>query len=1261
MAKTYRSRALGAKSDGSFAELSAEMTHFLNHTSNLVKREVEIHLASHEAKEKENNTGTNQAMLAWRPFSTRRPKSVESKDLHFTMDRHAELQINEKGTDIRPPALNSTASDVLGDIVCTMISSDSDNMAAVCESLGGKLLPKRLRQFIWMDKILRSDKVYKGVSIEVIEKEAREKYGRMLEHKLAELKLRSATRSPLSGLIENAVVEKYANSACMQQFATDEQMILESSKTLNILYVYNGTYEPYLIHWLFPLQMAFKQIPTKAEHPYELFMYLHLLVKNLYPSWLEIFAMSERVMNILETEDTELFAHFQISFRKNVNFDSKDFLVELIGREREESLKQYADSKEKEPYPTFQEELLASPVIFLRKWMGEGFVNSLDLPAVLLIWDQLFMHNWNRSVMENFCLAVLLLLKDSFMAAKDYPAIRQIFLHNGYHLFTSDIQRAWIHLQQGGLLADIQGMNRLNERRFRHLYPSLSVERGPQSFRVILPISINDVLLKLVLPIQNADRPSNQTWSEDFDPLAVKLTVSVFYGPVKLRSKTTSLKPSLVETVKQKEAKNNELTLFTIQFNDLFSFESIDPSDYVNASESGAEPFILLKVVYSKGEKERAQRHQKMYYNRDTQVWTFQPGDMVLVSTAENPLTLGWIKVYAFEQEDSSTQEVWKPRELSELFSLQPGNYPDDNNESAPGISRSGLHPSTIVLTICDPTREKQGRETNLVKENRGRKEDTLTPLPHLWVQHNESTVLPSPTSLNQCFDLYIDALHFIPDNSTITKVSAQILKSGRNDMPAVMAFPDFSSPARNPEFKYCQVLNTEEQMLNAATTILFQVSTVDSDSGNLAIIGNCMLHVFNNDGKLNVGGFQLKLRSGMPSKQRDSLVPSDFQQYPFISCCSLLVRLLPHTEDLVPMPRYSSGFYFTDEAKPTRSEMGIMSTFQKDVSFPSLVKDMAGGLMEKEQSQENNLNEYYEKRIGGKMSSLLQPSLNYINIHHVSRYRQEVGIRLKIKQAFGLEAEGLYINAFARILKGAQSVHLPELQQHWGGEEKFLTRQHDFTSLQRSPKWTDPSVVLHPYLDNHSVLFVQIFGLEAAYIPNPSSDQRGRVVSQELGQELELKPLLGWSVFPLFDRHYVFSGVHSAPIFQGSPSAEFLQSVSTRPLKTAIEEGLKKKSLMLLKTYGSVTMEAWDGHYFDDKHYALPIINDLLTVDKVKKFVSTQTRKKGKEMSMLVLQSLDKKQQKLQRTSPEYQRHQHFYEESMADTFYNLIVSMEI
>ncbi|XP_062887162.1 uncharacterized protein LOC134336705 [Mobula hypostoma] len=100
------------------------------------------------------------------------------------------------------------------------------------------------------------------VSVDV-EKSLREKFGWVLQRRVAELKLRSATQSPISGLVENAVVEKFEKTPCMQPFATNERMLLEASKALNVLYVYDGTFQPYLIYWLFPLQVAFKHSSSK--------------------------------------------------------------------------------------------------------------------------------------------------------------------------------------------------------------------------------------------------------------------------------------------------------------------------------------------------------------------------------------------------------------------------------------------------------------------------------------------------------------------------------------------------------------------------------------------------------------------------------------------------------------------------------------------------------------------------------------------------------------------------------------------------------------------------------------------------------------------------------------------------------------------------------------------------------------------------------------------------------------------------------------
>ncbi|XP_025065844.1 uncharacterized protein LOC102382846 [Alligator sinensis] len=1105
--------------DNNFARLAPEMVHFLNDTYNIVATEMELLLAAHESRQKEEDSFDHQSSLEQssnqESVAKKSPNSVESKGIDLAVVRESILQLNEKekmhiGTDIHSCVLNCSESNILGKSVCAIISVDGETILTVCRRLSGNLLPKTLRQFIWTDKLLKSNtKIPNTERIINIEREARVKFGRTVEHRIAELKLKSATQSPISGLIENAVVEKYDKTPCMHYFASNEQMILETHKTLNVLYVFNGTYEPYLIHWLFPLQMAFKQTTPTAEHPYELAMYLYFLHQNLFPSWVEIFAMAEWVMSILEREDTEFFDHLQQSFRKNITMDPKDFLVELIVQERGKAQELYATADRSEQKQHLAKELLGSPVIFLRKWMGEGFVSAVDFPVVLLIWDQLYMQDWNRKVMENFCLSILMLLKDSLMAADDYPAMREVFLFHSCQLLTADIQIAWIHLQQGGLPSDIPGLSRMNQRPFADLSPRhSSVKAGKvfHGFREILPVGVKDVLLKLVLPVPQVEITHTETWLKEFDPLAVSLTVSIFYGLEKLPSKSSFSKPSIRRITKGTLTKKHEATEFAFQFDESFAFDSLDPSEFVDVTE--AKPYMVFKVVYK--------------------------------SEGKDSLTLGWQKVDAFQQETRNTRTIWAPREFSALVPLHTGkvayNILDyslvhDSKDSAQGSSN-------IQLTIYDVWKERHRQRNSQVKRERF-EEPCFLCVP--WVPFNSSTVLPNPVSVNHPFDLYVDALHYIPDNATITKVTGQIRNSGLTKLPNITAFPLLNSPSRNPKFQYRMILNGDEtKVMDVNACVFFQVHTVDIDSGDLLIIGSSMIRVFNNDGNLNVGGFQLKLRGGMPSKGPAALIQTTLDQYPAIPCCTVLIRMLPHTQFSVTAPSYLTGYYFSDDAKPNNSELEIISSFQKDNSFPKLVQDMTTYLTDKEQSRVtlDRLETWYVERLDETKYLLPQQLPKYINIHHAVRYRQEAGIRIKVKQAFGLKADGYYVNVLARVLKGAASMHLPELPQQWGGEEKFLTCQLDFTSQQRSPIWTDPSVVLHPYLDAHCVLLVQVYGLNAVYVPDPSGQRPGEVIARP-GQVLDLnaQSQLGWTVIPLFDRGYVWCGVHSAPLFQGSPS----------------------------------------------------------------------------------------------------------------------------
>ncbi|XP_043911376.1 uncharacterized protein LOC122788364 [Protopterus annectens] len=231
----------------------------------------------------------------------------------------------------------------------------------------------------------------------------------------------------------------------------------------------------------------------------------------------------------------------------------------------------------------------------------------------------------------------------------------------------------------------------------------------------------------------------------------------------------------------------------------------------------------------------------------------------------------------------------------------------------------------------------------------------------------------------------------------------------------------------------------------------------------------------------------------------------------------------------------------------------------------------------------------WYKNKINVKNQLSLVQSAPYLNIWHCVRYHQESGIRIRIAQAFGT-VKGLYVNAFARIIKGTESKNLPELTGQGGEDEKIFTCKLDLTSLQKSPQWTDPSTLLHPYLDTYTVLLVQLLSLDAVYTRDPSGQRPGQVTSRS-GNALQLtaKGRLTWTVIPLFDGKYVRNGQHRAPLFEGIPSPEFLDYIRSHPVKDAFVDGIQKKALKISKNYGSLTVEVWDGHYFDEEHYTLP------------------------------------------------------------------------
>ena len=61
-------------------------------------------------------------------------------------------------------------------------------------------------------------------------------------------------------------------------------------------------------------------------------------------------------------------------------------------------------------------------------------------------------------------------------------------------------------------------------------------------------------------------------------------------------------------------------------------------------------------------------------------------------------------------------------------------------------------------------------------------------------------------------------------------------------DAPDVEAFPELDSPARCPQFKYKYPVEVPSNGLPVTTVLLLRVYTLDVNTGQLVVIGNCVV-----------------------------------------------------------------------------------------------------------------------------------------------------------------------------------------------------------------------------------------------------------------------------------------------------------------------------------------------------------------------------------------------------------------------------------
>lgn len=1273
-------------------EVPQDYSEFMQHTFNIFHRGLDRELYRQEqelAKKKLGEIMMEKKLDMKIPAPSRiKPASLSSTASTPASEKKpssAVIKSMVQRVEGDPPPLWGPQSDAIGRSILTILERDPRKFDHVARSLHGRQLPGALRSFMWADVLFKEER--KRLHEGNVEKVVRERFAKAVSRGIEDLKVSRATFSPINGLIQTAVIETYNKTTCMVAYKSDSH-IKETCRALNVLYVYDRSYEPYLIHWLFPLQLAFQRSSEKTteigEHVYEVAMYLDLLNSSCFPTWPQVYAIAEQVMNTLMQSDPDLYTHLKSIATTNVKVNKKEFLHQLISIEKakaEELLKATPGSKREENMST---ELLADPLVFFRRWIGEGFVSVLDTPGVMYVWDQLFMQNWSDSVLKNFCLALVELLRYRFMEARDYTGMKEVFLFEPCKLYTVDIQMAWIHLESGKDLMEIPYLNRQRVQpggSRMSQYPSAPMTPTIPGF--LPPVGLKCIVLKLVIPSEIIER---EPWVAEIDAKFLKLNVTAYFGSVRVRTRM-SLADALALDVEKDNYGNIVHEIYYLD--EKFLFENLDIGEYDVEKELGANPYAIVKAEYTK------------------------PGTFA----ERTALPVGWARIPLFQRDlrqgyntgrdsVSSVDIHWLLQNGDFKFTLHPGDVPEvsthPSSPTVPTLSEGvvlGYH-SELWVIVYDPREEPPDRprppglpaalplqvpptdtrhspkpQPKQSPQPTPRARDSPKPKPREkpkirfkppeddspWVQYKPEVAAEmdkAPSMKNQKFDLYIDSVRYITDNSSIIKVTGII--GAPSDTKMLMTLPELDNSARCPVFQFRLTFNEQEKDLDQDMVAFLRVYTWDVIKEEISVIGSCFVPIFdkNNGYKLNVGGHQLRLHNGVPP-QKSKYLATDLDNIPCVPVASMLVRLLPYQENDIPAPSYGIGYYRSETCRPTASEDRILSSYKDHMMYPKTVRDMIQRLQQAEgqqisQTDEDLLSWLQDKLDVKKYGSNV--AAGNLPLDRCIRYRVKMGINVKIRQAHGL-LEGLYVQCFARIQPGEKVVAMPPTEDGHGGEEKFITLRLDFDSYQKAPVWTDDFTNLHPFYDENSCLLIQLYGLDIKYTCRIDHDGPGKLKNSK-DQELTLgnEQILGWTVVPLFEENSVMSGTHELPIFKGQYPEGMLEDLTNYPVGEVFRRWKWDKGSRLADA--SIMVDVWDGH-FDWNEVPVPhIYKDLMLMfGKEESFLNARKPKKAwKKINMFVVEGFEKKQQKTGIQSEFYPKERGFFEDVVTKKFYDLM-----
>ncbi|KAG8197149.1 hypothetical protein JTE90_011310 [Oedothorax gibbosus] len=472
-----------------------------------------------------------------------------------------------------------------------------------------------------------------------------------------------------------------------------------------------------------------------------------------------------------------------------------------------------------------------------------------------------------------------------------------------------------------------------------------------------------------------------------------------------------------------------------------------------------------------------------------------------------------------------------------------------------------------------------------------------VLPPPQLipWVPYNKDKMKEVGTAKSKVdlpFDLYVDSVRFVPDNATVVKVTGKVLNmylSQKGKSIKFQIFPEMESCWRYPKFKFKQAINLESIPMNPDTVIMLRVYTIEHHSKKTCVLGSCLFGPFSNkhgkQASLRVGGHQLRIRHGIPDPDFnvEHMLASHMDNNPLIPGMTILLRVLPHSQEYVSPSEYEKNIYRSELAKPNESEKKLYKHYQDSKDISMAVRDVALLLIGQASANNITLSQTIQKDMQKEGSDVEDfPYQRYVH------YNKNHGMMVLVDKAAGLPLflEGRYLQCLVQIFPGEDS----KIGNGKSQVTSFLTNDLELDSPQRAPDWSDHPTRVSPDYDSHAFILLSLYGLR------PRFDATNQKLLDKEGKEpkFNIQQAIAWSAMRCFDKDSVYAGIHQIPLLKGRPPDDIIEKLSYLPLDYLCQ---KFKTQVKIFEAASIEVSIWDGHFTNSECPPLPVHTDLLNI----------------------------------------------------------------